>query len=176
VTDFSGHVKNYKLRFWLEANMPKVAQAENSRWAKANRTEVVALRLDPKRRLLLELAARKARVPAAKFVESALDAALDSETWTTGGKKEKLSILVDEIWSTMPSLCFVQRAQMFGGNMLTHEEEILWELIQRSGLMDHPKHWPELEKRWDKFKDEASKRAQDERLYLVPGVPDEEAK
>jgi len=81
-------------------------------------------------------------------------------------KKKTALEIVQEVWHPEESRRFAQLAMHYP-ELLTHDEEILWKLIEEtSGLWRFNKNsvrttirWVELKTRWDKLKREASGEA-----------------
>ncbi|MBK9027684.1 MAG: hypothetical protein IPN98_07475 [Propionivibrio sp.] len=97
------------------------------------RTEVFALRLDPKLKYLAEIAARKQRRSLANFVEWSLDEALANvklgETGDFNGKYERsVRDEAHKLWDLEPSDRLIKLAENYP-DLLTYEEQLIWKAI-----------------------------------------------
>lgn len=96
------------------------------------RTEVFAMRLDPKLKYLAEIAARKQRRSLANFVEWALDQALASVKLVEPNDfDEHGRSVLDEagkLWDLEPADRLINLAENYP-DLLTYEEQILWKAI-----------------------------------------------
>lgn len=96
------------------------------------RTEVFAMRLDPKLKYLAEIAARKQRRSLANFVEWALDQALASVKLVEPNDfDEQGRSVLDEagkLWDLEPADRLINLAENYP-DLLTYEEQILWKAI-----------------------------------------------
>ena len=109
--------------------------AEKNRKAKAGggRTEVFAMRLDPKLKYLAEIAARKQRRSLANFIEWSLEKALDSvklvESEELNGPFD-LSVLdeANKLWDLEPSDRLIKLAENYP-DLLNYEEQLIWKAI-----------------------------------------------
>ncbi len=108
---------------------------EKNRKPKASgpRTEVFAMRLDPKLKYLAELAARKQRRSLANFIEWALDRALANvklvESEDFNGQYER-SVLdeANKLWDLEPSDRLIKLAENYP-DLLNYEEQLIWKAI-----------------------------------------------
>lgn len=109
--------------------------AEKNRKAKAGgpRTEVFAMRLDPKLKYLAEIASRKQRRSLANFIEWSLEQALAQVKLAEGedinGQYDRS--VFDEagkLWDLEPSDRFVKLAENYP-DLLTYEEQLIWKAI-----------------------------------------------
>ena len=108
---------------------------EQKRKPKASgpRTEVFAMRLDPKLKYLAELAARKQRRSLANFIEWALDEALVKvklvESGDFDGQYDR-SVLdeANKLWDLEPSDRLIKLAESYP-DLLTYEEQLIWKAI-----------------------------------------------
>lgn len=97
------------------------------------RTEVFAMRLDPKLKYLAEIAARKQRRSLANFIEWAVEQALGKvmllETGGFNGQYDR-SVLDEagKLWDLEPSDRFIKLAENHP-NLLTYEEQLIWKVI-----------------------------------------------
>lgn len=109
--------------------------AEKNRKAKAGgpRTEVFAMRLDPKLKYLAEIAARKQRRSLANFIEWSLERALGAvklaESEESSGQYHR-SVLdeANRLWDLEPSDRLIKLAENFP-DLLTYEEQRIWKAI-----------------------------------------------
>lgn len=144
--------------------------------SKLSRSQTVTVRLDPKLRYLAELAARKQRRTLSSFIEWAIEESLrdvvlrvnDGEPPHTVAGQAKL------LWDVDEPDRFVQLAFLYP-EMLTHDEQVLWKLVQEQPYMwenlsgtDDKLNWTtdpgnlaldRLRRNWDKFKAVANKEA-----------------
>lgn len=101
--------------------------------ATGSRTEVFAMRLDPKLKYLAEIAARKQRRSLANFIEWALDEALAKvklvETSDFNGQYER-SVLdeASKLWDLEPSDRLIKLAENYP-DLLNYEEQVIWKAI-----------------------------------------------
>ena len=97
------------------------------------RTEVFAMRLDPKLKYLAEIGGRKQRRSLANFIEWALDEALKNvklvETGEFNGQSD-LSVHVEanKLWDLEPSDRLIKLAESYP-DLLTYEEQLIWKAI-----------------------------------------------
>lgn len=135
--------------------------------AGAPRTEVFAMRLDPKLKYLAEIAARKQRRSLANFMEWAIELGLKhTDLRDYEGSKS--------IWDKSSDLWDVDEADRLANlafeepNLMTYDEQILWKVICETGHVWKGKHdsdgdWQwgiqesglvreRLREYWDKFK------------------------
>lgn len=97
------------------------------------RTEVFAMRLDPKLKYLAEIAARKQRRSLANFIEWAVEQALSKvmlvETGDFNGQYDQ-SVLDEagKLWDLDPSDRFIKLAEIYP-DLLTYEEQLIWKAI-----------------------------------------------
>lgn len=109
--------------------------AEKNRKAKASgpRTEVFAMRLDPKLKYLAEIAARKQRRSLANFIEWSLEQALAAvklvESEELNGQYSQ-SVLdeANKLWDLEPSDRFIKLAENHP-DLLNYEEQLIWKAI-----------------------------------------------
>ena len=107
--------------------------AEKNRKAKAGgpRTEVFAMRLDPKLKYLGEIAARKQRRSLANFIEWSLEKALDSVKLVESEDGPfGISVLdqANKLWDLEPSDRSIKLAENYP-DLLNYEEQIIWKAI-----------------------------------------------
>lgn len=110
-----------------------MAEAKRKSKAGAPRTEVFAMRLDPKLKYLAEIAARKQRRSLANFIEWAIEQALSKamlvETGDFNGQYDR-SVLEEagKLWDLEPSDRFLKLAENYP-DLLTYEEQLIWKAI-----------------------------------------------
>jgi len=97
------------------------------------RTEVFAMRLDPKLKYLAEIAARKQRRSLANFIEWALDEALKNVKLVESGEfngQYDLSVNqeANKLWDLEPSDRLIKLAESYP-DLLTYEEQLIWKAI-----------------------------------------------
>lgn len=101
--------------------------------ATGSRTEVFAMRLDPKLKYLAEVAARKQRRSLANFIEWSLEQALGAvklvETEDLNGQYNR-SVLDEagKLWDLEPSDRFIKLAENYS-ELLNYEEQLIWKAI-----------------------------------------------
>jgi hypothetical protein len=101
----------------------------------ATRTEVFAMRLDPKLKYLAEIAARKQRRSLANFMEWAIELGL-SNTEIGGDSNERITV-----WDQSTKLWDVDEADRFATlaflnpELMTYDEQVLWKLICETGYV-----------------------------------------
>lgn len=106
---------------------------------KLSRSETVTVRLDPKLRYLAELASRKQRRTLSSYIEWAIEDSLRSVLLYQGsgyGGDESVSVADDasRLWDVDQAERFVRLAIRYP-ELLTHEEQELWKLLQDSQLL-----------------------------------------
>lgn len=97
------------------------------------RTEVFAMRLDPKLKYLAEIGARKQRRSLANFIEWALDEALKNvklvETGEFNGQYDvTVHAEANKLWDLEPSDRLIKLAESYP-DLLTYEEQLVWKAI-----------------------------------------------
>lgn len=108
---------------------------------KLTRSETVTVRLDPKLRYLAELAARKQRRTLSSFVEWAIAESLERMAVDARYVSEKgwescpLDMLDMWLWDVDEAERLVKLA-LHLPDFLTHDEQVLWKLIQDSQLLE----------------------------------------
>lgn len=99
------------------------------------RTQTVSVRLDPKLRYLCEIAARRQRRTISSFIEWALESILDEFSLKdANGNVNSLNQMASKLWDVEPADRFVKLAFHYP-DLLNHQEEILWKLIQENGYL-----------------------------------------
>jgi hypothetical protein len=107
---------------------------------KLTRSETVTVRFDPRLRYLLELAARRQRRTVSSFIEWAVEESFSHVIIKEGfdEREGNYSVSVAEaasrLWDVDEADRFVKLAFIYP-DMLTHEEQILWKLIRRTGSL-----------------------------------------
>lgn len=101
--------------------------------ATGSRTEVFAMRLDPKLKYLAEVAARKQRRSLANFVEWSLEQALGTvnlvETDDYNGQHNRTVLNeASKLWDLEPSDRFIKLAENYP-ELLSYEEQLIWKAI-----------------------------------------------
>lgn len=162
---------------------------------KLSRSEVVTIRLNPRLRYLTEIAARSQRRTVSSFIEWAIEQSLDNVELpafrdhpevppsSTSVAKEARTL-----WNVHESIRFVDLAMRYP-HLLTHPEQVLWQLIQDSGLMidavrelgpdeifvDYPCLldfvYPTLRKHWQLFNDIADGNEPESKLPKLWSPP-----
>jgi hypothetical protein len=98
----------------------------------APRTEVFAMRLDPKLKYLAEIAARKQRRSLANFVEWAIEQALGdvplNALGDTNGPTITVSDKASQLWSVDEATRLVTLATLYP-DLLNYEEQLIWDVI-----------------------------------------------
>jgi predicted transcriptional regulator len=104
---------------------------------KLARSEVVTVRLDPRLRYGVELAAQKHRRTASSFIEWAVENAL-REVVVREDVQGQWSTTVDDVlnqvWDVDEADRFAKLAINFP-ELLKHDEQVLWKLIRECGLL-----------------------------------------
>ena len=107
---------------------------------KLGRTETVTVRLDPKLRYLIELAARKHSRTVSSYIEWRLKMSLDSEdvrpvnTPAHVAAPETIGSEGEYLWDVDGADRFVRLALRYP-HLLTHEEQVRWKLIRENGFL-----------------------------------------
>ena len=112
------------------------------------RTEVFAMRLDPKLKYLAEIAARKQRRSLANFIEWTIEQALGQVILEGGGfDVEGLTVahMSAKLWALDESDRLVQLAELYP-DLLTYEEQLIWRVINEHSAYN------KLAKQWSNFK------------------------
>ena len=107
--------------------------AEKNRKAKAGgtRTEVFAMRLDPKLKYLAEIAARKQRRSLANFIEWSMEQTLGAvQLFESEDGLQNRSVLdeANRLWDLEPSDRLIKLAENYP-DLLNYEEQIIWKAI-----------------------------------------------
>lgn len=112
------------------------------------RTEVFAMRLDPKLKYLAEIAARKQRRSLANFIEWTIEQALGQVNLEDGGFNDRGITVADmsaKLWALDESDRLVQLAELYP-DLLTYEEQLIWRVITEHSAFN------KLTKRMSNFK------------------------
>jgi len=96
------------------------------------RSETVTVRLDPRLRYLAELAARRHRRTVSSFVEWAVEKALFEVM--VRDKGPSVGEIADRLWDVDEADRLAGLAFQFP-ELLTHDEQVLWKLVQENGLL-----------------------------------------
>ncbi len=110
-----------------------MAEVKRPRKKDGPRTEVFAMRLDPKLKYLAEISARKQRRSLANFIEWAVEQALGkvilAEISDINGQYDR-SVLdeASKLWDLEPSDRFIKLAERYP-DLLTYEEQLIWKAI-----------------------------------------------
>ena len=105
---------------------------------KLSRTETVTVRLDPKLRYLIELAARKHSRTVSSYIEWKLKASLESEdvrpvnTPSHVAAPETIGSESEYLWDVDEADRFAKLALRYP-HLMTHEEQVRWKLIRENG-------------------------------------------
>lgn len=108
-----------------------MAEAKRKSKAGAPRTEVFAMRLDPKLKYLAEIAARKQRRSLANFVEWAIEQALDDVRLVDplfGGEGVAVSDLASALWALDEPDRLIKLAENYP-DLLSYDEQLIWRVI-----------------------------------------------
>lgn len=100
-----------------------------------SRSEVVTVRLDPRLRYGVELAARKHRRTASSFIEWAVKRVLDDlavKEDPQGNWRVTVAEVLDSVWGPDEADRFVKLALRYP-ELLSHEEQIFWKLVREHG-------------------------------------------
>ena len=111
--------------------------------AKTARTETVTVRLDPKLRYLAELAARKHRRTLSSYIEAVVADSLTrvdlyEGSGYNGDDNRSISDEASNLWDVDEAERFVKLALAYP-DLLNHEEQERWKLVQDSGLLEPAK-------------------------------------
>lgn len=121
--------------------------------AKGSKSEIVTIRLEPKLRYLIEIAARKHRRTLSSFIEWAIEASLGQVELTvpSGHRWQTISVgaAATILWDVDEPERFVKLA-LNCPELLNHHEQVLWKLLK-----DNPRIWksmwsfPDRRRFWD---------------------------
>jgi hypothetical protein len=101
--------------------------------SKLTRSQTVTVRLDPKLRYLVELAARKQRRTVSSFIEWAIEESLAMVPLRESGSGEADAMTIateaEHLWDVDDADRFARLAYRFP-ELLTHDEQKVWKLIR----------------------------------------------
>ena len=146
-----------------------MAPKQKGSGGRLTRSEVVTVRLDPRLRYGVELAARKHRRTASSFIEWAIEETLRREIIREQSEEVNQATaqqMLNEVWD-------IDESDRFAKLALNHEEQVLWKLILECGLVwrgrytGSDRRWTwypsednlefvKLREHWDTFKQVAS--------------------
>lgn len=148
--------------------------ARKTRGGRLARTETVSVRLDGKVLLALRLASAHERRTASSFTEWAVERAVRSVKVSTDedGKEMDAMSVVEQIWEADEAKRLMHLATLHP-NLLTHEEEVLWQLIWNNTAFSKPRpsqgrllidpavfiDWDAVHAHWDVLKRVAANEA-----------------
>jgi hypothetical protein len=120
-----------------------MAQRSNKKWGggEPSGTEIVTVRLDPKLRYLVELAARKQRCTLSSFIEWAVEDSLNRFILHQADGSHN-SITVQEDWSRLWDVDETERFARLAilyPDLLSYREQEIWKLLNDSLLLDPAK-------------------------------------
>lgn len=105
-------------------------ESKNTKAGKPARTDSLTIRLDPKLRFLVELAARRQRRSLTSFIEWAVEKALAEVTVRQEGDwKTSLLDVAPKVWAIEPSQRLLNIAQELP-DLLSYDEELIWNAIR----------------------------------------------
>lgn len=113
------------------------------------RTEVFAMRLDPKLKYLAEIAARKQRRSLANFIEWAIEEGLNRVELSPNSQ------YTNTVWDQSSELWDIDEAERFtklaflAPDLLTYDEQILWKIICETGHIWRGSHNKDGEWQWN---------------------------
>jgi hypothetical protein len=108
-----------------------MAEVKRRKKTDGPRTEVFAMRLDPKLKYLAEIAARKQRRSLANFIEWTIEQALGQVNLEEGGFNDRgitVAEMSAKLWALDESDRLVQLANLYP-DLLTYEEQLIWRVI-----------------------------------------------
>lgn len=100
---------------------------------KLTRSETVTVRLDPKRRYLADLAARKQRRTLSSYIEWAIEDSLQ-RTYLYTNDHTSLADESPDLWDVDEADRFAKLA-LRHPELLTHEEQVRWKLVKENGSL-----------------------------------------
>ena len=123
-------------------------RGKRSGGGKLSRSETVTVRLDPKLNYLCELAARAQRRTKSSFIEWAVSEALGRVVLpgnqSTDGTIESFA---EHLWDVEEADRLAQLA-LQAPVLMTHEEQLIWKLVENNGLMWRGQYGPNDEWSW----------------------------
>jgi hypothetical protein len=105
----------------------------------APRTEVFAMRLDPKMKYLAEIASRKQRRSIANFIECAMEQALSNVRLVEpelGNKSETVAEAAWKLWALDDAGRLLKLATHFP-DLLSYDEQVIWKMICDYSVHDY---------------------------------------
>ncbi len=143
-----------------------------------SRSQVVTVRLDPKLKFALELAARKQRRTISSFIEWAVEDAITKVQIT---ENINIADLMIQVWDVEDADRFVKLALNFP-ELLTYEEEKLWKVItdfkpfwqgeygaeKYGGINEASADWANLRRYWEILQKIAAGEANTSALKEAP--------
>jgi hypothetical protein len=136
---------------------------------KANRSDNLNLRFEPRLKYLAGVAARNERRTLSQLIENAVQEYLEKTFITIFNKKMSVLSMSQELWSVHEADRFVMLAETLEF-LLTFEEEQLWAIIQERELAT-PNRAEELRATFPALRDEALERAANAPIVSVGGFP-----
>jgi hypothetical protein len=110
----------------------KKRRGRRPREGKLARSEIATLRLDPKLRYFIDLAARTQRRTVSSYLEWAAEQSLGRIPLTgANGRSQSMADEMDQLWDVDDAERFVKLASRYP-NLLNHEEQVLWRLIREN--------------------------------------------
>lgn len=104
------------------------------------RTEVFAMRLDPKLKYLAEIAARKQRRSLANFIEWAIEQSLDSVNISRlGNKVSNVADEAEKLWALDEPERLVKLASSYP-DLLTYDEQLIYRVLKEYSAPNKVKH------------------------------------
>ncbi|SHJ67403.1 hypothetical protein SAMN02745165_02911 [Malonomonas rubra DSM 5091] len=145
--------------------------AKKAGGGKLTRSETVTVRLDPKLRYLVELAARSQRRTVSSYIEWAIEQSLQKVILFEGRSSAECDVNLAEagadLWDVDEADRLVRLADQYP-EMLTYDEQVLWKLICENGFFWRGKYdddgdwcwtvdirkliWGRLREHWDLLK------------------------
>lgn len=101
---------------------------------KLSRSETVTVRLDPRLNYLTELAARAQRRTKSSFIEWAIDHALEAVPVPGTSPTRTISDLISSLWD-VEEADRLARLAFEAPFLLTHDEQLVWKLIESNGAL-----------------------------------------
>ena len=115
------------------------------------RSAIMSVRLDPRLQYLTEIAARKQRRTASRYIEWAIEKSLD-QVQLADSPNSTVAVESRRLWDVSEPERFVRLATHYPA-LLTHDEQSLWRHIKET-----PAVWKDgkpdgklLQAHWDKF-------------------------
>ena len=109
-----------------------MSERKRSAKVKVPRTEVFAMRLDPKLKYLAEICARRQRRSLANFIEWTIEQALREVSLNPRGQTSSPPVTAadkaGELWSPDEATRLLKLADLYP-DLLTYEEQLVWDVI-----------------------------------------------